>query len=173
MTPAELELIRREVRTEIRTAALLDRPVALHSPPPSDLDAERTLLATMFEGHAPPPWLWAKHFDLPFHQHVFDVLSVLLDAARAPDVDTVVRLTRKSLGWKGGEVEGEIANLATVIPAQLPLEPLARRIVSLSSRRAALFHLAKADALLRLPVTDDSTELEHELRAAIDLVGCA
>ena len=87
-----LGLVRREIRHEIRAAALVSEPRP-SLPPPSDLDAEAEVLSALLEGHcsvADLAPLEARHFFGRFHSEVFEALTLLSD--RASDLESVAEL---------------------------------------------------------------------------------
>ncbi len=154
MNRSERDELYEVIRKEIRACSLsLEAPV-MQAPPPADLDAERHLLSSMWEGDAPPRWLKAEHFSRHLHEHVFAVLCEMLSAQKEPTpIDTSAVL--KTLATRGfrptKDMVAEVRCLETY--GWCELEPLAKRIVEMSRRRESLPLMARYDALVRVPST--------------------
>lgn len=170
MTPNEAALvrqIRQEVLEEIRLAAWLERPRSIKAPPPADIDAEVTILATAWESIPVPSWLRPEHFSLRLYEAIYAELLELNASGLHVTVDTLYcRLD--ALGCRTPGVREELEHIGNHVPAVVPIEPVARRVVGLARRREALYRVERLDALLRLPRTDDFAELGAELVTAAD-----
>jgi hypothetical protein len=160
--------LRKTVAYEIRACALFGEPLAYHANPPRDLVAERSILASMWEGLRPPSFLKSEHFYSRGYSDAYPALLGILDAGLAPTVERMLVAT----GWaetqeaaehSRGAARSEYETIAFGTPVT-PIEPAARRVLALYHRRMALDTLLRAEALLRLDATSDADEVIELLR---------
>lgn len=147
MKPATLAKIGRAIREEIRTAALLDVPPDFRPPPPFDIEAERAVLATMFEGHRVPVAIQARDFWLPLHEAVFAALDTAMEENVELTAEGVAKLVER-LGFKGREVLESVRCLSDATPFCIHFGRAAKRVSRLAEQRRARESLARIDAAL-------------------------
>lgn len=162
--------LRNTVAKEIRACALFGEPLSYHANPPRDIEAERSVLAALWEGYPMPPWLEARHFYDRGYSDLYAILSTMIAEQVEPTVDRILvaqgwALTIEAAAFSRGAARDEITRIANETPVTL-VEPAARRVVALYHRRQALDAVLRAEALLRLDVTGDRDEVVELLRQA-------
>jgi replicative DNA helicase len=152
--------LRREVREEIRIAALLDVPRSYHSPPPHDLALERDVVSALL--CAPVPLDAASQSPLdalepddlfsPLHRCVA-AMALELRAVHHEPTPMRVAAALGLLGYSGPDLVEEICLLRDGVPAIVHPGRHIDRVHALAERRRALDAAERLAAQLRDPAT--------------------
>lgn len=152
MNRADLALLRKELREELRIAGLLEGRSRPALPPPHDAQAEREICGALLDGRATPAALApleATDFYVEFYGAIFATVAASLDYGAAPTIPFLA----KALSGQGcvcDELARELFLVRDETPAVYFLRDRVDRVLEFSKARRLIARMQRLDAALRL-----------------------
>ncbi|HMJ14821.1 MAG TPA: hypothetical protein VK524_25590 [Polyangiaceae bacterium] len=154
-TEQMLPVLRADLRTELRTAGLVNEP-APRWPEPHDDDAEQEILAAVLSGDVLPADLAplrGQHFRAHIKQQAFAAADALAVFGAPVTVEAIVELlTHEGYSREAVRSELELARDATPFLCRSTLQQRGERVIELWRQRQLIGVMSEVDAQLRVGV---------------------